>query len=183
MNTTVWCSRIGLLLLFAACGRQTELAPRPSSAAAPAKSAACAAPEFRQLDFWIGDWDAFEAGKPAAVARTRVDPILGGCVLRERYDGVDGLAGQSFSIYDASRGVWHQTWVTNRGRLLTIEGGRQGDQMLLAGRDQTEDGKQRHVRGTWQAVPGGVREIATVSTDGGKTWTPWFDLMFRPHRS
>jgi hypothetical protein len=30
--------------------------------------------------------------------------------------------GQSFTIYDVARDVWHQTWVTNRGELLEIEG-------------------------------------------------------------
>ena len=24
--------------------------------------------------------------------------------------------------------------------------------------------------------------LAFTSTDGGKTWKPWFDLMFRPHK-
>jgi hypothetical protein len=27
-----------------------------------------------------------------------------------------------------------------------------------------------------------VRETADTSADGGKTWTPWFDLEFRPRR-
>jgi hypothetical protein len=31
-------------------------------------------------------------------------------------------------------------------------------------------------------VEGGVREIGITSIDNGKTWQPWFDLMFRPHQ-
>jgi len=93
-------------------------------AAAPDPPPECSAPEYRRLDFWAGDWDAFEegdkTGKPNA--RCRVDVILGGCVLREQYQQDDGLVGQSFTIYDAARRVWHQSWVTNRGLLLTIEG-------------------------------------------------------------
>jgi hypothetical protein len=34
----------------------------------------------------------------------------------------------------------------------------------------------------WKPVNGGVRETAFSSTNGGKTWKPWFDLMFRPHK-
>jgi ketosteroid isomerase-like protein len=30
-------------------------------------------------------------------------------------------------------------------------------------------------------MSGGVRETAVTSTDGGKSWKPWFDLVFRPH--
>ncbi len=44
------------------------------------------------------------------------------------------------------------------------------------------NGEERHVRGTWKAIPGGVSEIAETSVDGGKTWTPWFDLLFRSHQ-
>ena len=146
------------------------------------KSAPCNAPEYRQFDFWVGDWDAFDVGSPTVVARTRVDRILGGCVLRENYDGADGHQGQSFSIYDASRKVWHQSWVTNRGELLVIEGRVEAGAMVLSGVDLTGDGKQRHVRGIWKPEDGGVRETAVTSTDEGKTWKPWFDLIFHPHK-
>jgi len=56
----------------------------------------CSGPEYRQFDFWVGDWDAFDAGKAEVVARARVDRILDGCVLREDYERVNGLHGQSF---------------------------------------------------------------------------------------
>src|SRR5262245_53846772 len=62
------------------------------------KSAPCGAPEYRQFDFWLGDWDAFELNAPnRIVARNHVDSILDGCVIREVYEQNDGLAGQSFT--------------------------------------------------------------------------------------
>src|SRR5947207_11414570 len=73
----------------------------------PAHAASCAAPEYRQFDFWVGDWDAFEGGSSFPVARVRVDRILDGCALHEDYRDPDGMKGDSFSIYDASRKVWH----------------------------------------------------------------------------
>ncbi len=82
----------------------------------------CSQPVYRQFDFWAGDWDAFELGTGTKDAHVRVERILGGCVLHEQYDGLDGHRGESFSIYDSSRKVWQQTWVTNRGELLVIEG-------------------------------------------------------------
>jgi DICT domain-containing protein len=108
--------------------------------------------------------------------------LLVGCVLREKYSGADGNQGQSLRIYDISRRVWHQTWVTNRGELLTIEGTFQYGAMTLSGADRTADGKERRVRGVWKPENGGVRETAVTSTDGGKTWKPWFDLNFRSHK-
>ncbi len=140
----------------------------------------CAAPEYRQFDFWIGDWDVFDVDNPTVrVARVRVDRILDGCVLREDYEDASGHKGQSFSIYDASRRVWHQSWVTNRGQLLVIEGEFQRGEMVLKGADRTASGRKRQVRGAWRAVEGGVRETAVTSIDGGKTWKLWFDLLFR----
>jgi hypothetical protein len=155
------------------------VAALPHSSAAPV----CTAPEYRQFDFWIGDWDAFDVDKPSTpVARTRVERILDGCVLLEDYQAANGSHGESFSIYDASRKVWHQSWVTNRGRLLVIEGSLENGAMTLSGADQDAAGRQRLVRGTWKPVSGGVRETAVTSLDGGKTWMQWFDLVFKPHR-
>src|SRR5262245_42489350 len=154
-------------------------------AAEQSKPAPCVSPEHRQFDFWIGDWDAFDiesSGKPAvnANARVRVERILDGCVLREDYEGADGHKGQSFSIYDASRKLWHHSWVTNRGELLIIEGKFNNGEMVLSG-VQRKGGVKTIVRGTWKAVSGGVRETAVTSSDGGKTWKPWFDILFRRH--
>ena len=98
------------------------------------------------------------------------------------YEQTDGLTGQSFTIYDATRKVWHQSWVTNRGQLLVIEGVMQNDRIVLVGDDRASDGKPRKLRGTWLRVAGGVREIAETSVDGGKTWQPLFDIVFRPHK-
>jgi hypothetical protein len=145
-------------------------------------SAPCSTSEYRQFDFWVGDWDAFNIADSTKDAHVRVDRILDGCVIHEDYQNVDGHKGESFSIYDASRRVWHQSWVTNRGQLLTIEGHMQDGTMILAGADRTSSGEERHVRGIWKPMDGGVRETAFTSADGGKTWKPWFDLIFRPHK-
>ncbi|MGB8580747.1 MAG: hypothetical protein WCD47_07985 [Candidatus Sulfotelmatobacter sp.] len=115
------------------------------------------------------------------VARLKVDHLLDGCVLREQYEGTDGHKGESVSIYDGSRKVWHQTWVTNRGELLVIEGGLKDGEMVLTGTDRTAEGRERLVRGIWKAEGAGVRETAVRSPDGGRTWKPWFDLIFRVH--
>ena len=153
------------------------------AAGAPAVSQKCATAEHRRLDFWAGDWDAFEVGggqKP--VARARIDVILGGCALREVYEQTDGLVGESFSIYDASRKKWHQTWVTNRGQLLQIDGQFEGNRLTLQGSQAKAGGGFETVRGVWSPEGDGVRETAQISSDGGATWRPLFDILFRRHR-
>ena len=140
----------------------------------------CISPEYRQFDFWIGDWDVFEPESNTSTAHVRVDSILGGCVLREHYEDNSGAVGESFTTYDVGRKLWHQTWVTNRGRLLTIEGGQENGVMLLTGSYYRENGQEVRVRGTWTPLGSNVRESAVTSSDAGKTWKPWFDLSFRP---
>jgi hypothetical protein len=155
-----------------------------TSMAAPAVTGAqaCAAPEYRQFDFWLGDWDVFDRETQKQVARARVSSILGGCVLLEEYDDLENHGGRSFSIYDASRGLWHQSWVTDRGRLLIVEGHSHDGVMELTGSERPSAGAgERWVKGTWQRTSEGVREVAVRSIDGKKTWQPWFDLIFRPH--
>lgn len=175
--------KVGIVLtVFLLVGMGDSVALAAGTTESP-RSASCATPEYRQFDFWVGDWDAFDVDSTTPVARVKVDLILGNCVLREDYQDTNGHKGQSFSIYDASRKVWHQSWVTNRGELLAIEGSMQGAEMVLSGVDHPAAGEERHVRGTWKPVNGAVRETAVTSTDGGKTWKPWFDLMFRKHKS
>ncbi|MEO8199035.1 MAG: hypothetical protein ABI679_00805 [Gemmatimonadota bacterium] len=146
-------------------------------------TAACDAAEFRQFDFWLGDWDVFDMDAPSKpVARNKVTLALGNCVVREVYEQSDGLSGESFSIYDSSRRLWHQTWVTNRGTLLMLDGKLEGDRIVLGGNEKGNDGSVSEIRATWYVEDHGVREIAERTTDGGKSWKPLFDIMFRPHK-
>lgn len=144
------------------------------------KSRPCSQPQYRQLDFWMGDFDAFDLDAPSKVAaRAQITGILGGCVIHEDYQQVDGLHGESYSMYDASRDVWHQTWVTNRGQLLVVEGKFENGALTLAGVDNRN---KALVRVFWKKMPDYVHEKAETSTDGGKTWKTLFDMGFRPHK-
>ena len=136
----------------------------------------CSQPEYRAFDFWAGDWEVFEVDILKKVADARVVLILDGCVLHENFRQADGMNGQSFTIYDGTRHIWHQSWVTNRGKLLEIEGKFANGKIALSGTDQTG----ALVRGVWRPDNGGVRETTVTSIDGGQTWRPWFDLVFRP---
>jgi hypothetical protein len=144
--------------------------------------APCTGPEFRQFDFFAGDWDTYDVASPSkVVARNHVTIVLGGCVVREVYEQTDGLVGESFSLYDSTSGTWHQSWVTNRGALLLLDGGLEGDRMVLTAKEKAADGITSLLRGIWWREGATVREKAERSKDGGKTWSPVFDIVFRPH--
>lgn len=71
----------GLLVALAAGSGDAQESP-----AATRPAAGCHGAEYRQFDFWIGDWDTYEiADSSKVVARTRVSAFLDGCVLREDY--------------------------------------------------------------------------------------------------
>ncbi len=150
-----------------------------ASAAAPT-STHCSAAEYRQFDFWIGDWDTFEADDPdgPSIARARVEPIADGCGIRELYEQGDGLIGDSILSYDAVRKQWHQTWVTNRGSLMVLWGNLKDGEMVLEGEVHLKDGTSVMQRITWKVEGKGVRETAVLSKDEGKTWAPAFDVLF-----
>jgi hypothetical protein len=150
----------------------------------PRAAPRCASPEYHQFDFFEGDWDAYDYGAPdSVVARNTVTPMLGGCAVREVYVQGDGVQGESFSAFDASRHRWHQSWVTNRGSMLLLDGQLDGGRMVLTATEYDNQGDSSLVRGIWIPQRGSVRETATRSRGGGKTWEPLFDIVFRPHNS
>jgi len=160
---------------------------RPCLAADAPPAAHCSTPVYREFDFWLGDWDTYRVdstgkvptGAPS-VARNLVTAILGGCVLHETYRRSDGYTGESFTIYDTTRHVWHQSRVTNEGELLVAEGGRRGKSIVLTGSSRDAQGAQL-LKVSWTPQGDGVRETALQSRDDGKNWTPLFDILFRPH--
>ena len=145
-----------------------------------AKPPACAASEYRQFDFWHGDWDVRDAsGK--IVGRNRIVPVQGGCALQENWTGAGGVSGTSLNIYDNDRKRWHQTWVDSTGGLLQLDGGIVNGAMVLRGESVSTDAPSKTAlqRITWTPQPDGrVRQLWESSTDSGKTWSVVFDGIY-----
>jgi hypothetical protein len=135
---------------------------------------ACAKPENRQFDFWLGEWEV-RGPKGDPVGRNSITSILGGCVIRESWQGKGGMNGTSLNAYDAGRGLWHQTWVDDKGGFLVLEGRFTGGRMVLEGTQARPEGKSQE-RITWEKQSGDrVRQLWESSTDAGKTWKAVFD--------
>jgi hypothetical protein len=132
----------------------------------------CNTPEFRQFDFWVGEWDVASAATNQRIGLNRISRINGGCTLREEYVTPAGYEGTSLSFYDSERKVWHQTWIDNQGGALYLEGGLDGNSMLLS----TGLVQQSFNRVTWSLLPDGrVRQHWQSTEDGGTTWSTVFD--------
>lgn len=144
---------------------------------APAAGAPCSAPEYRQFDFWVGEWAVTSAEQPAGTNSIR--PIHGGCALQENWQGAGegGVSGSSFNAYDRATGRWHQTWVDGNGTLLQLDGGLVDGAMVLEGQRPSRegDGTTLH-RISWTPNEDGtVRQLWEASQDDGGTWTVLFD--------
>lgn len=140
---------------------------------ASAGAAPCSAPEYRQFDFWMGSWNVTTPdGKPAGT--NRIEPILGGCALQERWTGAKGGQGTSLNFYDANGGVWHQVWIDGQGNPLFLRGGLKDGAMVLE-----SDGPGPHRdRVTWTPKPDGSVRQFWETTEDGATWKTSFDGLY-----
>ncbi len=132
-------------------------------------------PEFSQFDFWVGDWRVVD---PNGVFQgtNRIEKTQGGCLVLENWTGAGGTTGTSMNFFDMHTKEWVQVWISP-GIQLEIRGGLQGESMILNGHIYyVQNGDYRSFRGTWTPMEDGVvRQHFEESTDGGETWTTWFD--------
>jgi hypothetical protein len=135
-----------------------------------------ASTEYRQFDFWIGEWDV-KNPQGKIVGSSSVQQILGDCVIFENYE-TPAYAGKSFNIYDREDKKWHQTWVDKNG-VLTEYIGELKDGKMIYTADETRGGKRTLLKMTFtKQSDGNVRQFGEQSTDGGKTWQTRYDLVY-----
>lgn len=152
--------------------RFTDVVAKNLAAVEPCR----AAPEFRQFDFWIGAWTVKDS-KGNTAGTSSVQLILSSCVIFENWSGT-GSIGKSFNIYDVNDKKWHQTWTDDRGTFTHYVGTFSDGKMVLVA-DQPANGKPGLARMTFSKLTGGeVRQFGEASSDGGKTWTTSFDLVY-----
>mgnify|MGYP006280704611 CR=1 FL=1 len=143
-----------------------------------AQGAPCDTPEHRAFDFWVGRWEV-RAPDGRLAGHNTIRRAMGGCVLHERYTTPTGYEGESLNMYDASRGVWHQTWTDDAGLLLLLEGGLRGDTMVLSGETVDTAGARVRQRISWWVAdddPDRVRQRWERGTSDG--WAVVFDGLY-----
>lgn len=134
-------------------------------------------PASHDFDFWLGEWNVTTpAGKPAGTSR--IESIAGGWGLLENWTGSGGGTGKSLNTYNAARQQWQQFWV-GTGGVLELAGGLADGKMVLSGTHVVR-GQALVERITWTPnADGTVRQFWEQSKDGGQTWTPQFDGLYR----
>jgi len=129
----------------------------------------CDAAEFRQFDYWLGEWDVELNG--AKIAESSIQRILNDCVIFENYYAQRGYAGKSFSIYDATSKKWEQRYVDTSGAFHTWTGGMTADGMQFLWSHSGQLQRMTYMKDG----PDRVRQFIEVSKDEGKTWQPQYD--------
>ncbi len=185
--------RIFKRLLFVVSGILTILPMRvvlaqSSGNAAPAASAH-SAPEAKQFDFWLGEWELAwpgeQTGLPAGqIGRgtNSVKAILDGAVIQENFvdNAPNSLRGMSVSVYNQRLGKWQQTWVDNQGGYLDFAGEFKDGKMILARSATTKDGKEIMQRMVWHNIkPDELDWNWEASQDGGKTWQVNWQIHYK----
>lgn len=161
--------------LSAAAYAQQTTNPAATTAQAAAAQPCKASPEYRQLDFWVGEWDV-QGPKGRAVGASSVHLILGDCVVFENWTGAGGSTGKSFNLYDARVRKWKQFWVDNQGGMLEFTGEFKDGAMRYTGASTAQDGTPVIDRLTFfPLAEGRVRQLWEQSPDQGKTWKTVFD--------
>lgn len=169
-------SRILRLLLLSVAAAGTPGAAQ--SQVAPA----CKTPQHRQFDFWVGRWDVYPTGQDKLVARSLIENLYGGCVIRENWMPLTGTPGGSLNSFDPEDGRWHQVWMDAANARVSFDGELVDGKMVLTGnwRGAQTPGKIDLVRMTYSRLEGGaVRQLGQISTDRGATWKPFFDFTYR----
>jgi hypothetical protein len=167
----------GLLILILAAAALVHDAP---SVAAPAPTPPCAAAQYRQLDFWVGAWDVFDTAAGGRVGTSRIERIMNGCAIGERYDAPlapgGAYAGASYSGYDRKDGKWHQLYVDVNGNVTWFSGGLEGSDLVMVapGRGGTLQ-RMAYI----PHADGSVQQVGTVSADGGRSWSAGYDYTYR----
>jgi tetratricopeptide (TPR) repeat protein len=135
-------------------------------------------PESRKFDFWVGEWDVKNAqGQPAG--QSSVQRLLEGCALYENWTDLQGGGGKSLNSYNADVKQWQQFWTDQYGRVTEYRESEWIDGSLRFTAKQIMPQGPALLHMTFTAInPDLVRQFGEMSLDGGKTWSPTFDLYY-----
>jgi len=167
------CALVAFVFAFALYGAARAQTPTPQG-----KARVCMnTPEYRQFDFWVGDWEVFNpSGR--LVGTNRVLLLQDGCIVEENWASARGGTGQSFNFYNPVTKRWHQSYMDNDGENWMMDGEYREGALRFEGFIYSPNSKTR-VRMTFTSLgPDKVRQTAETTADDGKTWTPVWDGLY-----
>lgn len=130
----------------------------------------CCTDEYRQFDFWIGDWNVTDTtGK--TLGTNSITQIQGDCGLQENWKGGQFFTGTSINYYDLTDSTWNQLWIDNQGSTLKLKGNFKGGKMILKGEPL------QNLKGNWY-----YHQITWTKNEDGTVTQQW-DMILQENKS
>jgi len=144
-------------------------------------AAPCEDPEFKQFDFWLGDWNVAPSGNAAAAGLSHISKEMGGCVVWENWTSAGSpYFGKSYNTWNPNLKRWEQYWVDSSAGVMFFHGELKNNIM-----DYWTDDVPQATGGTllrhlqfFNLGPDKVRQFSQGSRDGGKTWHTEYDFIY-----
>lgn len=144
----------------------------------------CDDAQFRQFDFWLGDWDVTPASGGPLQGTSHISKEMGGCVVWENWtSAASGYFGKSYNTYNVNLQRWEQYWVDNSSGVIFFYGNLKDGVMDYWTDDVPQpngDKLRRHLQ-FFNLSPDRVRQFSQGSTDGGQTWHVEYDFIYNRH--
>lgn len=134
------------------------------------------APESRQFDFWLGEWDVEQGGQ--RIARSSIQLILDECVVFENYEAGIAYSGKSLSTWNSSLKQWEQYYTDTAGGARFWTGHLEDGKMVYLTEFERNGAKVLNRMTYSKEGPDRVRQFIETSLDGGKTWAAGYDGMY-----
>jgi hypothetical protein len=146
----------------------------------------CSRPEYRQFDFWIGEWEAFGLNGQKA-GESKISLILDSCVILEEWTSASvnqgfRYAGKSFNTYNAATKQLQQTWVDNAGGSNEYLKGKFEDNKIIYSSSRfpfIKDTMAIRKMTFTNLSPVKLRQHGAISKDNGVSWVTEYDLEYR----
>lgn len=152
-----------------------------ATGAAAQSSAPCRSDERRaELDFWVGSWRVVDR-EGRTVGTSRVEKRQQGCLIGEAWSSASGGGGESINFFDPAAGLWKQHWVDQAGSVVHYAGRVEDGVLRFEGQHVAADGTVTTARSRLEPVAGGrLHHLIEHSSDGGRTWSVYFDGTYLP---
>ena len=141
----------------------------------------CEDAEFKQFDFWLGDWDVASAADGTPRGSSHISKEMNGCVVWENWTSAGApYFGKSYNTWNPNLKRWEQYWVDTSAGVMFFHGELKNGIM-----DYWTDDVPQATGGTllrhlqfFHLGPDKVRQFSQGSADGGKTWHTEYDLIY-----